>query len=62
MELSTLVKTSLDQLRLSERTLKIYHEGLLNQAEESLKIEEVSYKQVEISLVDYLDSQSHPLS
>ena len=57
MELSTLVKAGLDQLRLSERTLKIYHEGLLNQAEESLKIAEVSYKQGEISLVDYLDSQ-----
>jgi outer membrane protein TolC len=57
MELSTSVRANFSQLRLSERTLKIYHEGLLKQAEQSLKISEVSYKQGEISLVDYLDSQ-----
>ena len=43
--------------KVSEETLKIFHEGLLKQASESLKISEVSYKQGEISLIDYLDSQ-----
>lgn len=57
MELATRIKASLSQLQLAERTLSIYHEGLLKQAEESLKISEVSYKQGEISLIDYLDSQ-----
>lgn len=57
MELATRIKASIKQLELSERTLKIYHEGLLKQAEESLKISEVSYRQGEISLIDYLDSQ-----
>ena len=57
MELTTEVKTKLSQLRLSEQTIKLFHKGLLKQAEESLKISEVSYKQGEISLIDYLDSQ-----
>lgn len=57
MELATWIKSSLNQLRLSQRALKIYHQGLLKQAEESLKISEVSYRQGEISLIDFLDSQ-----
>jgi cobalt-zinc-cadmium efflux system outer membrane protein len=44
-------------LRLSEHSLQIFHQGLLKQAEESLKIAEISYTQGEISLIDYLDSQ-----
>ena len=57
LELSTAVKREIRHLRLSRETINLFHEGLLNQAEESLKIAELSYKQGEISLIDYLDSQ-----
>lgn len=57
MEIRTEVRTLLNEQRLSERTIQLFHEGLLKQAEESLKISEESYKQGEISLIDYLDSQ-----
>ena len=57
MELTTEVKSQINQMRLSEETLKVFHEGLLEQAQESLNISEVSYKHGEISLIDYLDSQ-----
>ena len=57
MEVSTEVKTRLNKLRLSAQTLQVFHEGLLAQAEASLRIAEISYKQGEISLLDYLDSQ-----
>lgn len=57
MEISTEIKGLMNELRLSEQTIKLFHEGLLKQAEESLKISEDSYKQGEISLIDYLDSQ-----
>jgi len=57
MEISTEIKTRLNEQRLSEQTIQLFHEGLLKQAEESLKISAESYKQGEISLIDYLDSQ-----
>jgi cobalt-zinc-cadmium efflux system outer membrane protein len=57
MEIATEVKANLNRLQLSEQSLRIFHMGLLIQAEESLKIAEVSYTQGEISLIDYLDSQ-----
>lgn len=57
MEIVTEVKSRLNEQRYSEQTIRIFHEGLLKQAEESLKISEQSYKQGEISLLDYLDSQ-----
>lgn len=57
IEISTSVKSKLSQIKLSEQTIKLFQEGLLKQAEESLKISEISYKQGEISLMDYLDSQ-----
>ncbi len=57
MEISTEVKALLNEQRLSEQTIQLFHEGLLKQAEESLKISAESYKQGEISLIDYLDSQ-----
>lgn len=57
MDLRTEIKSKLYQLRLTERTIKLFHEGLLKQAEESLKISEVSYRQGEISLIEFLDSQ-----
>lgn len=57
MEISTEIKALMNEQQLSEQTIKLFHEGLLKQAEESLKISEESYKQGEISLIDYLDSQ-----
>jgi cobalt-zinc-cadmium efflux system outer membrane protein len=57
MELTTEIKTKLSRLRLSKQTIQIFLSGLLKEAEESLKIAEVSYKQGEISLIEYLDSQ-----
>jgi len=57
MELTTEIKTKLSKLRLSEQTIELFLSGLLKQGEESLKIAEVSYKQGEISLIEYLDSQ-----
>lgn len=57
MELATEAQTKIRQLRLSARALKLFTTGLLKQAEESLKIAEISYKHGEISLIDYLDSQ-----
>jgi outer membrane protein TolC len=57
MEVTTEVKSGINQWKLSEQSLQIFHQGLLEQAEESLKIAEVSYTQGEISLIDYLDSQ-----
>jgi len=57
MELTTETKTKINQLRLSARALKLFTTGLLKQAEESLKIAEVSYTHGEISLIDFLDSQ-----
>ncbi len=57
MELRTEIRSKLYTLRLTEQTLKLFHEGLLKQAEESLKISSVSYKQGEISLIEFLDCQ-----
>jgi cobalt-zinc-cadmium efflux system outer membrane protein len=57
MEIAAEVKAGIHRLKLSEHSLQIFHQGLLKQAEESLKIAEVSYTQGEISLIDYLDSQ-----
>jgi cobalt-zinc-cadmium efflux system outer membrane protein len=62
MEISTEVKSWINKLRLSKQSLQIFHGGLLKQAEESLKIAEVSYTQGEISLIDFLDSQRTYLS
>ena len=57
MEMSIQVKSRINQLKLSEQNLQIFHQGLLQQAEQSLKISEVSYTQGEISLIEFLDSQ-----
>ncbi len=57
MDITLEVKAKLNEQRLSEQTIKLFLEGLLKQAEESLKISEVSYTQGEISLIEYLDSQ-----
>jgi cobalt-zinc-cadmium efflux system outer membrane protein len=51
------VSIRLSELRITEASLQLFHEGLLEQAEQSLRISEVSYNQGEISLLDYLDAQ-----
>lgn len=57
LDLLTEVKTRVKQLKLSAQALNLFKTGLLRQAEESLKIAEVSYTHGEISLIDFLDSQ-----
>lgn len=57
LSISAQVKSKLTKLHLSGQTLNLFHTGLLEQAEKSLKISEVSYTEGEISLIDYLDSQ-----
>lgn len=57
MEMSARIRSRIGRLRLSEQNLRIFHQGLLRQAEQSLKISEVGYTQGEISLIEYLDSQ-----
>jgi cobalt-zinc-cadmium efflux system outer membrane protein len=57
LELTTEIKKKLNRLKLSEQTINLFQSGLLKEAEASLKIAEVSYRQGEISLIDYLDSQ-----
>ena len=57
LDISAEVKSKLNKVYLSEQTLNLFLTGLLAQAEESLKISEVSYREGEISLIDYLDSQ-----
>jgi len=55
--LTTEVKAKFKKLEMTDQKLELFHSGLLTQAEESLKIAEISYQQGEISLIDYLDSQ-----
>lgn len=51
------IRNCVRRVRLAERTLSVYTAGLLRQVEESLTIAEVSYREGEISLLDFLDSQ-----
>ena len=55
--LTTEVKSKFKQSKLTEQKIELFYSGLLAQAEESLKISEISYEQGEISLIDYFDSQ-----
>jgi len=57
LDVSTRIKTAGNRLRISEAVLNIFFHGLLEQAEKSLSISELSYKQGEISLMDFLDTQ-----
>jgi cobalt-zinc-cadmium efflux system outer membrane protein len=56
VELETRIKEDLMQFLLAEKTLSLFHQGLLQQADESMRISRLSYSQGEISLIDYLDS------
>jgi cobalt-zinc-cadmium efflux system outer membrane protein len=46
-----------NHLRLAQRTLALFEEGLLTEAETSMGIAESSYREGEISLMEYLDSR-----
>jgi outer membrane protein, heavy metal efflux system len=56
------IRTRVAGMRLTARTLGLFLGGLLTQADESLRIAEVSYRQGELSLLDYLDSRRTHLS
>jgi outer membrane protein, heavy metal efflux system len=51
------VRAQLNRMRLTARTLDLFRGGLMKQAEESLRIADVSFRQGELSLLDYLDSR-----
>ncbi len=51
------VRAQVNRMRLTARTLDLFRGGLMKQAEESLRIAEVSFRQGELSLLDYLDSR-----
>ena len=57
LEFSVEIKSKLNKLKLAEKTIELFTKGLLKQAEESMKISEVSYREGEISLIEYLDSR-----
>jgi cobalt-zinc-cadmium efflux system outer membrane protein len=46
-----------NHLRLYRQTLRLFEEGLLGEAEESMEIAETSYRQGEISFMEYLDAR-----
>ena len=46
-----------NHLRLYAQTLRLFEEGLLQEAEESMEIAETSYRQGEISFMEYLDAR-----
>ncbi len=51
------IRSRIRQIRLAQETLDIFSTGLLRQAEESLRLSEISYREGEISLLEFLDSQ-----
>lgn len=57
MELFNQVQSKLSRLDLSEQTIRLFEEALLKQAQESMRISEVSYHHGEISLIEFLDTQ-----
>jgi len=57
LDLSTEIAVRQGHLTLSTEQLEIFEEGLLNQAEVSLQLSEASYRQGEISLLEFLDAQ-----
>lgn len=57
LDVTARIRTGVAFLNLSQQNIRMFKDGLLKQAEESLKIAELSYKSGEISLMEYLDSQ-----
>jgi len=57
LDLSTEIALRQGHLALSTEQIGIFEEGLLNQAEVILRLSEISYRQGEISLLEFLDAQ-----
>lgn len=57
MELEAQLLIHHNHLRLYRQTLQLFEEGLLEEARASMEIAETSYRQGEISFMDYLDAR-----
>lgn len=57
LELEATLMIHHNHLRLYDQTLRLFEEGLLQEAEESMEIAETSYRQGEISFMEYLDAR-----
>jgi cobalt-zinc-cadmium efflux system outer membrane protein len=57
LDLAKEIRASARRIRLAGETLSVFDAALLSEVEESLRIAEVSYREGEISLLDFLDSQ-----
>ena len=57
LEIKAGIRAEVAHLKLSQQTIRLFLDGLLKQAEESLKIADISYREGEISLMEYLDSR-----
>ena len=57
LELEATLMIHHNHLRLYSQTLRLFEEGLLVEAEESMEIAETSYRQGEISFMEYLDAR-----
>jgi cobalt-zinc-cadmium efflux system outer membrane protein len=57
LELEAEIMVHHNHLLLHRRTLQLFQEGLLEEAETSMEIAEVSYREGEISFVEYLDAR-----
>jgi outer membrane protein, heavy metal efflux system len=56
-ELQAQVRIHHNHLRLDRRTLALFQEGLLGEADASMEIAEAAYREGEISFLEYLDSR-----
>jgi len=56
-ELEAQVMINHNNLRLDRRTLALFEEGLLGEAEASMEIAEAAYREGEISFLEYLDAR-----
>jgi len=57
LQLLAELMVSHNHLRLHRRTLELFQEGLLEEAEASMDIAETSYREGEISFIEYLDAR-----
>lgn len=57
LDLARRVRAAVRRIRLAEETLSVFDSALLREVEESLKIAEISYREGELALLDFLDSQ-----
>ena len=57
LELEAALMIHHNHLLIHRRTLQLFQDGLLEEAEMSMEIAEVSYREGEISLIEYLDAR-----